>query len=348
MNGTRPAGLPGATDGPSHVSPADLGLIDEFCDALWLEDGLSKNTLEAYRRDLRLFAQWQAARNSSLDATSGADLSAYLGALATLPTRSKGNSGSIVTRGIRASTQARIHSSFKRFFQYALRIGRVRIDPTLNLDTPKKPVRLPKTLGEADVEALVARALAEARKDRATRRWDGVVANGRLAWYGRASGVRSHKLSIEMSAVQHLAFPVQLSFRDADGGLAGFGASPAVGGQRVVARFEERKLLGTFGGRADFAVGLFATAGRLWAGDVPYGGTTPVRASAGISLLGAYPTGGKRTYRLDIAVPFNPERGGPRVEFRLSASDRTRLLWIEPGDVSRARTGAVPVSLMKW
>ncbi len=194
----------------------------------------------------------------------------------------------------------------------------------------------------------VARALAEARKDRATRRWDGVVANGRLAWYGRASGVRSHKLSVEMSAVQHLAFPVQLSFRDADGGLAGFGASPAVGGQRVVARFEERKLLGTFGGRADFAVGLFATAGRLWAGDVPYGGTTPVRASAGISLLGAYPTGGKRTYRLDIAVPFNPERGGPRVEFRLSASDRTRLLWIEPGDVSRARTGAVPVSLMKW
>ena len=156
MNGTRPAGLPGATDGPSHVSPADLGLIDEFCDALWLEDGLSKNTLEAYRRDLRLFAQWQAARNSSLDATSGADLSAYLGALATLPTRSKGNSGSIVTRGIRASTQARIHSSFKRLFQYALRIGRVRIDPTLNLDTPKKPVRLPKTLGEADVEALLA------------------------------------------------------------------------------------------------------------------------------------------------------------------------------------------------
>ena len=156
MSGTKFAGLPGGSDAPSRVSLADHGLIDEFCDALWLEDGLSKNTLEAYRRDLRLFAQWQAARDSSLDATSGADLSAYLGALATLPTRSKSNSGAIVTRGIRASTQARIHSSFKRFFQYALRTGRVSIDPTLNLDAPKQPARLPKTLSEADVEALLA------------------------------------------------------------------------------------------------------------------------------------------------------------------------------------------------
>ena len=142
----------------------DSGLIDEFCDALWLEDGLSKNTLDAYRRDLRLFSVWQAGRLSSLERATGADLSAYLGALATLPTRSRSaapGSGMSAGRsagmlGIRASTQARIHSSFKRFYRYALRIGRVRVDPTLNLDAPKKPARFPKTLSEADVEALLA------------------------------------------------------------------------------------------------------------------------------------------------------------------------------------------------
>jgi hypothetical protein len=51
---------------------------------------------------------------------------------------------------------------------------------------------------------------------------------------------------------------------------------------------------------------------------------------------------------VDLAVPINPERGGARVELRFGSTDRTRLLWLEPNDVARARTGAVPVSLMKW
>ncbi len=141
-------------------APGDIALIDEFCDALWLEDGLSKNTLDAYRRDLRLFSVWQAGRQSSLTGAGGADLLAYFGALATTPTRSRGHSrkrdASGGLKGIRASTQARIHSSFRRFYQYALRVGRVGSDPTLNLDAPKKPARFPKTLSEADVEALLA------------------------------------------------------------------------------------------------------------------------------------------------------------------------------------------------
>ena len=194
----------------------------------------------------------------------------------------------------------------------------------------------------------VVRALAEARRDRMTQRWDGVVASGRLAWYGKPSSERTHKVNIELSQVRQLVFPMQLTFRDPDGGLPGFGNSPSAGGQRLIAHVEERRLLGTFGTRADMAVGLFATAGKLWAGDVPYGRTTPVRASAGITLLGAYPAGGKRTYRVDLAVPINPERGGARVELRFGSADRTRLLWLEPNDVARARTGAVPVSLLKW
>jgi hypothetical protein len=194
----------------------------------------------------------------------------------------------------------------------------------------------------------VVRALAEARRDRMTQQWNGVVASGRLAWYGKPSSERTHKVNIELSEVRQLAFPMQLTFRDPDGGLPGFGNSPSAGGQRLIAHVEERHLLGTFGTRADVAVGIFATAGKLWAGDVPYGRTTPVRAAAGVTLLGAYPAGGKRTYRVDLAVPINPERGGARVELRFGSTDRTRLLWLEPNDVARARTGAVPVSLMKW
>lgn len=195
---------------------------------------------------------------------------------------------------------------------------------------------------------LVARALAEARKDRSNRQWDGMVASGRLAWYGMPTSKRLHKATIELSAVQKLVFPTQLTLRDPDGGLPGYGDAPAAGGQRLVARFEERWLVTSLNGRADVAVSVFTAAGKLWHGDVPYGATAPVYGAAGLSLLGAYPSGGKRTYRVDVAVPFNPPRGGGGVEVRFSSTDRTRHLWLEPGDVARARTGAVPVSLMKW
>lgn len=194
----------------------------------------------------------------------------------------------------------------------------------------------------------VARALAEARANRVSHTWDGVVASARLAWYGKRAEAETQMASIDLSSVQQLDFPMQLTFRDADGGLPGFGNATFAGGQRIVVRAEDRTLLHTLGTRADVAFAVFATAGKLWAGDVPYGQTTDIRAAAGISLLAAYPSGGKRTYRVDLAFPFNPERGGARFELRFSATDRTRLLWLEPFDVARARTGAVPASLMKW
>ncbi len=193
----------------------------------------------------------------------------------------------------------------------------------------------------------MARALAEARGVKSTHRWDGVVVSGRLAWYRNLKGVHAHLASLDMAGLQHLAFPAQLTFGDPEGGLPGFGGTSDAGSQRVVARIEERRLVHTFGERADAAVGLFLTAGRLLAGDVPFGRTTPVRAAAGITLLGASP-GGKRTFRADFAFPLNAAPGESRFELRVSSIDRTRLLWREPADVARVRTGAVPASLMKW
>jgi integrase/recombinase XerD len=118
-------------------------LLDEFVDSLWLEDGLSRNTLESYRRDLQQFAQWLHAvsERSLLDARH-ADLLAYLAHRFQLKAR--------------ASSTARLLSSLKRFYQFLVREGKREIDPTLNIDAPKRARPLPKNLTEADVEKLLA------------------------------------------------------------------------------------------------------------------------------------------------------------------------------------------------
>jgi integrase/recombinase XerD len=119
------------------------GLLDEFTDSLWLEDGLSRNTLESYRRDLRQFADWLRAHRNAvlLDAEHG-DLLAYLAYR--YQARAK------------AASMARLLASLRRFYQYQLRHGRLRADPTLNIDAPKRGRRLPKSLTETDVEALLS------------------------------------------------------------------------------------------------------------------------------------------------------------------------------------------------
>jgi hypothetical protein len=203
--------------------------------------------------------------------------------------------------------------------------------------------------GAGDERAFfAARALFEASGNRDEKRWQRLVASSRLSWYGRPSETRTLIASVEMAALGRLSFPAQLTFRDEDGGVRGYGDAAWAGGQRIVARLEERRILPWFTRRADIAAAFFADAGKLWAGDAPYGTTTGVHASLGVSLLGAFPAGGKRTYRVDVGVPLAPEPGRGRFEVRLSSADRTSLLWKEPADLSRARTGAVPANLMKW
>jgi integrase/recombinase XerD len=117
--------------------------IDAFCDALWLEDGLSRNTLDSYRLDLRQFADWlQTQGGVALLAADQAAIQDYLAH----KFRAKA----------RASSAARLLSSLKRFYRHALRQNMIRVDPTLRIDTPKLPRALPKTLTEADVESLLS------------------------------------------------------------------------------------------------------------------------------------------------------------------------------------------------
>jgi integrase/recombinase XerD len=118
-----------------------LEAIDRFADALWIEDGLSANTLGAYRRDLTLYAQWLAATHGrALDESSESDLQAH---------------GVAHHGASRASTANRRLSVFKRYFRWALREHRVSRDPTLRLQSARQPLRVPKTLSEAQVEALL-------------------------------------------------------------------------------------------------------------------------------------------------------------------------------------------------
>jgi integrase/recombinase XerD len=112
------------------------GLLDAFCDALWLEDGLARNTIGSYRADLQQFC---AFLKKDLLRAGEKDLFAYL-----------------ASRKGRASSAARRVSTLKRFFQYCLRERRIRSDPTLKLDPPKRAPRFPKSLSETDVEALLA------------------------------------------------------------------------------------------------------------------------------------------------------------------------------------------------
>ena len=124
---------------------SDSALLDEFCDHLWLEDGLSKNTLEAYRRDLALFGDWLAReRARGLLETREEDLSAYFAFRYTQAQAARELAGAAAFQ-----PQALLPVS------PCAKTGSPPI-PTLKLDTPKKPQRFPKSLTEADVEALLA------------------------------------------------------------------------------------------------------------------------------------------------------------------------------------------------
>ncbi len=119
--------------------PADSS-IDAFIDALWLEEGLSKNTLTAYRRDLTLYDTWLRGHGRELTATVENDLNAYFSAR---------------HGATKATTANRRLTVFKRYFRWALREHVLSADPTLKLQAAKQALRVPKTLTEPQVEALL-------------------------------------------------------------------------------------------------------------------------------------------------------------------------------------------------
>jgi len=117
-------------------------LIDQHLDSLWLEKGLSDNTLASYRRDLQAFAEWLVSRGQALDRVSGADLQDYLAWR--------------FGRRLHARSTSRALSCLRGFYRQLVRDKRIAVDPTLLIDSPRQGRALPKGLSEEDVEKLLA------------------------------------------------------------------------------------------------------------------------------------------------------------------------------------------------
>ena len=116
--------------------------IERYIDAMWMEKGLSDNSLSSYRRDLRQFHEWlEKNRESSIIRADKSSLQAYLGAR--------------LQQGQSPRSTARFMSCARGFYHYLLREGRITVDPTLDVDSPKLGRPLPKSLSEAEVDRLL-------------------------------------------------------------------------------------------------------------------------------------------------------------------------------------------------
>ena len=145
MQGTATHWLSNAGYCIMKVPDCDVQLLDEFSDSLWLEDGLSRNTLESYCNDLRQLSFWLVGHSQSNRALINATHSDLLAFLA-----------SRVSAKVKASTTSRELSTLRRFYRFLLRQGRIQIDPSLNIESPKLSRHLPQSLAETDVEVLLS------------------------------------------------------------------------------------------------------------------------------------------------------------------------------------------------
>jgi hypothetical protein len=189
---------------------------------------------------------------------------------------------------------------------------------------------------------------AEGRRSNDDSAWDGILTNAHAVGYVKPSERNTLTGSLEWSAGWRQRIPFSLTLGNAEGGVRGYGRSRTPGGRRLVARVENRIYLGRALGLADVGLGAFTDAGRLWAGDIPYGTATPVRASIGMSLLAAVPSGSARLWRVDFAFALNPEARGGRFELHFEGVDKTLFFLREPSDIEAVRERTVPASVFRW
>jgi len=116
-------------------------VIDRFIDGLWLERGLSENTLAAYRRDVAQYHEWLVTDGGDLLAADAAQLQLFL--------------GKRLSAGTSPRSTARFLSSLRSFYRWALRENLITEDPSLRIESPKQGKPLPKSLSESDVEKLL-------------------------------------------------------------------------------------------------------------------------------------------------------------------------------------------------
>lgn len=176
---------------PGAIGERDASLLDRFSDGLWLNDGLARNTLAAYRRDVAQLAAWlRESHGKSLGEADRADLQGYL-------------AWQVQVRRAKPRTTGRLVSSLKRFFQFALREGLRADDPATDLDAPRIGRSLPKSISEAEVESLLAApdvAAPQGLRDRAML--ETLYASGLRV--SELVGLKAVQVSLEMGVVRVL------------------------------------------------------------------------------------------------------------------------------------------------
>jgi hypothetical protein len=190
------------------------------------------------------------------------------------------------------------------------------------------------------------RVEGEARMDPGTNRWDSMVGSGRLAWYYKPAAAHVFVASAEFGGGRRPRVPFQLRLGDSRGGVRGYAGTRLAGAARTVFRLEERWSIGDLTRHAAFGLSGFADAGRVWAGDAPFGTDSRMKVGVGIGLLAAFPPESPRLWRLDVAVPVSadPHAGW---EVRLT-STWVRSFWREPDDVARVRADAAASTIFGW
>jgi integrase/recombinase XerD len=123
-----------------QISSGEISTIDQFIDHLWLEDGLSQNTLSSYRLDLTSFALWLAKQAKTLHAVTNADIQYFL---------------ADKFPHLKPRSMNRHIATLRRFYRYLIAQNQIAVDPTLQIESPKMPQSLPKSLNEEEVVSLL-------------------------------------------------------------------------------------------------------------------------------------------------------------------------------------------------
>jgi hypothetical protein len=192
---------------------------------------------------------------------------------------------------------------------------------------------------------------SEARRDLRTGVWDGLIASAHAAWYLKPSLAQTVIVTADGAFGERVRVPFQLALGNQQGGVEGYGGARVAGGSRAVTRAEYRHLfrmpVGLLRSIGTWGVAAFATAGRIWANDVPFGVTSPIVAGTGAGLLVGIPKESRQLWRVDIAAPVVPQPHAGWI-VQISTSTAVRVWWTEPQDVTRSREQTVTPALFSY
>ena len=196
---------------------------------------------------------------------------------------------------------------------------------------------------------LGTRLSGEIQRDAETGGWAGLVTTARVIYYTKPGEHHTVIVSGDFAGAWRALLPYELTISAARSGVRGFRGSQEGGAQRAVARIEDRWAIRRFGSWSASGAAVFADAGKVWAGDVPFGVNSPIRSSVGVSLLAAVPAQSQTTWRVDIAAPLDRGAGAHRsIEIRFVSENRARTSLRQVDDLSRARAGTAATNIFSW